>query len=269
MILFLKIIFKDFYYLFKTKEARTFLFYVLKYSGRSRFVKTKIKVGKYALQVPDPLSFIWQYKEIFVDGSYHFNCSAHIPIIFDCGANIGLSSLYFKKIFPRAIITAFEADPQIAEILDENLKNNDLHDVKIIKKAVWHEKGEIEFSTEGADGGSAFVEGNKIKVGAVKLKDLLETAGQIDFLKMDIEGAEVPVMMDCARSLLQVKNIFIEYHAYIGRPQELDIILKILSDAGFRYFLRAEQDKKSPFVNRYFKNNKMMDLQTNIFAYRD
>ena len=50
----------------------------------------------------------------------------------------------------------------------------------------------------------------KTTVTCVRLKDLLDD--DIDFLKIDIEGAEYAVLKDCSDDLTNVKNLFVEYH---------------------------------------------------------
>src|SRR5688572_8635835 len=59
----------------------------------------------------DGASFVASYSEIFKRGIYRFETPSESPQIIDCGANIGLSVIYFKRLFPAARITAFEADP--------------------------------------------------------------------------------------------------------------------------------------------------------------
>jgi FkbM family methyltransferase len=264
-----KILFKEIFYLLNNKASRTFLWLAFKFGEVPRYQQRTVKFWNYQLQVPDCLSFIWQFKEIFVEESYRFQSPNPEPIIFDCGANIGLSCLYLKNLFPKAKIYAFEADPEIARILTQNLQNNQIEGVEVIAKAVWESNGEIEFSAEGADGGSVFSSGKKIKLPAVRLRTMLLKHKKIDFLKMDIEGAEVAVLKDCADAIAHIEHIFIEYHAYLNQKQELNALLKILTDNGFRYFLKDEQTRKSPLENHFFKNNRIMDLQVNIFAYKN
>jgi FkbM family methyltransferase len=189
-------------------------------------------------------------------------------VIYDCGANVGTSCLYFKRLYPQAKIRAFEADPQIAQLLEKNLQANGITDVSVVSKAVWIDKQGIEIGLEGADGASVFSQGKKIRIPSVRLSQELQTEPYIDMLKIDIEGAETAVLEDCKDSLHQVGQIFIEYHAYLHQPQDLDKILHILTQNNFRYFIRDAQDRKSPFVAHQYKNNNGMDLQLNIFAYR-
>lgn len=268
MKLFLKILFKGSYYFLKNKNQREFMRLVCLYGDKPRYQSRVIKFLKYNVAVPDCLSFVWQFKEIFADENYRFGSNSASPLIYDCGANIGLSCIYFKELFPLSKIKAFEADPAISEILMNNLKGNGFNDIEVITAAVWTDNNGVEFASEGADGSSIFTEGKKTKVASIRLKDFIEKEIRIDLLKMDIEGAETEVIRDCMDSLGNVQHLFVEYHSYVNNKQSLDEILKIITDSGFRYFIKPEQDRKHPFINRSNKNFPQMDLQLNIFAYR-
>jgi FkbM family methyltransferase len=269
MKLFLKIIFKEFYHLFRTKNSREFLRLSALYGDTPRYQLRTVDFLEYHIQVPDCFSFLWQFKEIFVDEAYRFQTASPAPLIYDCGANIGTSILYFKQLFPEARIIAFEADPQIARMLQENLLTNAIDQVELIDKAVWVNNDGIEIGLEGADGASVYGKANKVLIPSVRLREYLQREKYIDMLKIDIEGAETAVLQDCQEVLGHVQHLFIEYHAYQDEPQKLDNILAILRKSGFRYFIRDDQDRKSPFVLRQYKGNTGMDLQLNIFAYRN
>jgi len=268
MKLFFKILFKGSYYFFKNKKQREFMRLVFLYGDKQRYQSRVIKFLKYKITVPDCLSFVWQFKEIFADENYKFVSDVSSPVVYDCGANIGLSCIYFKELFPLSKIKAFEAEPAISEILINNLRGNNINDVEVISVAVWNDNKGVEFISEGADGSSIFAEGKKTKVASIRLKDFIEKENRIDLLKMDIEGAETEVIRDCKDSLGNVKHLFVEYHSYVNNKQSLDELLKIITDSGFRYFIKPEQDRKHPFINRLNKNFPQMDLQLNIFAYR-
>jgi FkbM family methyltransferase len=268
MKLFFKIIFKEFYHLISTRNSREFLWLAILYSNVTRYQLTGITFLNYRIQVPDCLSFLWQFKEIFTDEAYKFHASSPMPVIYDCGANVGTSCLYFKELYPQARIIAFEADPSIAELLKKNLESNHVSGVEVISKAVWVDEKGIEIGLEGADGASVYNQGKKTHILSVRLKDLIEAEKQIDLLKIDIEGAEAQVLEDCKGSLENIQHIFIEYHAYLNQPQTLDRILSILSQNRFRYFIRDAQDRKSPLISHTYKSDYNMDLQLNIFAYK-
>lgn len=269
MILFFKILFKEFYHLLRSHRSWAFLYLVWRISGQPRYKALRTRFGGQRWHIPDALSFVWQVKEIMVEESYAFACAHETPLIYDCGANVGLDCAYFKKKYPKAHIKAFEADPYIATLLAENIRQNQLQNIDIQAKAVWiHDEG-ILLAQEGADGGSIFGEKNRIQVPSIRLKNLLAAeTKQIDMLKMDIEGAESAVLADCQEELHKVQNLFVEYHSYHQAPQKLEDLLQVLARVGFRYYIEQVLSRKSPLLHHRYKNNEQMDLQLNIFAYR-
>lgn len=268
MKLFAQIFLNGLYNFLTSRVYRQFMKIVFFYGGISRYNTRTISFLKYKMIVPDCRSFIWQFKEIFVDRNYLFNSSNNSPIIYDCGSNIGTSVLFFKELYPNAQIKAFEADPEIFSILKQNLELNNIENVDLYSKAVWINNEGIEITSEGADGSSIFGKGEKIKVESVSLKELIEKETSIDFLKMDIEGAETEVLKNCSASLMHIKNIFIEYHSFINHEQNLDLVLSILSKNGFRYFVKSAVYNKYPFLKTKNNYSPDMDLQTNIYAYK-
>lgn len=77
--------------LWSTKQKAHLLGFLVSYLGEKQF--------RYLL---------W---EIFIRGEYFFETEKTAPVILDCGANIGLATLFFKRIYPKARITCGEADP--------------------------------------------------------------------------------------------------------------------------------------------------------------
>lgn len=263
----LKNMIRPLYHYIKNKNVRELHRLYDKYGAYKRLEKVNnVKFLKFTFDIPDLPSFIWQFKEIFVDEIYKFDTKEEQPTIYDCGANIGMSCLYFKQLFPNAKIKAFEADPMIVDILKSNLAKNSINDIEIINKAVWKDYNGIEFGSEGADGGSIYANGKKIKIESIRLKDYLEHENFIDLLKLDIEGAEYEVLKDCANSLSNVRNIFVEYHSWNNSPQKLSEILEILELNSFRYYLENISIRKNPFIN--FAKDQNMDLQLNIFGVK-
>lgn len=263
----LKNIIKPIYYFMIDKNEREFNRLSDKWGNYKRYKQVNdVKFLSYIFDIPDLPSFIWQFKEIFVDEIYKFKSNSQQPVIFDCGANVGTSCLYSKQLFPNAKIKAFEADPMIADILKTNLTRNDINDVEVINKAVWIDDKGIEFGSDGADGGSIKANKNNIKIATIRLKNFLEKEEKIDLLKIDIEGAEYEVLKDCAESLNNVQHIFIEYHSWNSENQKLSEILQIFENNGFRYYIEGLAKRKQPFINHAKEQN--MDLQLNIFGVK-
>lgn len=257
---------KPLYKFITSKNQREFVKLLDRWGGVERYSRRDILFLSYRFDVPDCLSFVWQFKDIFVDEIYRFEAGNPSPVIYDCGANIGTSCLYFKLIYPSAKIKAFEADPLIAEVLKSNLSRNGITDIDVIGKAAWVSSTGVEFSSVGADTGSVYGSEKLVKIESIRLRELIEKEAVIDMLKLDVEGAETDIIQDCRDVLKGVKNLFVEYHSWTHLPQRLDETLRVLKESGFRYHMQPVAERKRPFVNKGL--DLSMDLQMNIFAYR-
>lgn len=214
------------------------------------------------------LAFYNTYRELFLKNIYEFKTSKINPIIIDCGANMGLSVLFFSKKYPNAEIIAFEPDDMVLPFLNKNLISHNIKNVELITKAVWTSETNLKFHTDCGLGGRLEKEYDKrksIEVKTVRLKDFL--IRPIDFLKLDIEGAEYEVLIDCEDMLYNVDKIFIEYHSIYNEEQRLEGILALLKRQGFRYHLKESFSRKKPFVETFLVN-EIFDMAINIFAYK-
>ncbi len=213
-------------------------------------------------------SFYNTYKEIFNDRIYEFEPLSDKPLIIDCGANMGLSVLYFAKAYKNAEIIAFEPDSAVLSSLEKNILSQKLDHVKLHKKAVWNDNIYLKFQSDNGMGGrliSYNIKRDQYTVQALRLKDFLYRP--VDMLKMDIEGAEYIVIKDCEEHLVNVAHIFIEYHSSFDEEQHLEDILLILKRQGFRYHLKQSFSRRRPFVDSRLVCEKF-DMAINIFAYR-
>ena len=249
-------------------NERIFFKLSIRYGNYERYKPVDIKFLRFKFSVPDALSFVWQFKEIFAEEYYRFETKSQTPVIYDCGANVGTSCAYFKFRYPKSKIIAFEPNIKIAEFFSKNIKQNSLENIELISKAVWIANNGLELGLDDADASSIHLVQNKTKVESIRLKDYLDKEAVVDMLKMDIEGAEIEVLKDCRQSLNNVKNIFVEFHSYRNGTQKLSELIDVLESAGFRYFVMQPENRTSPLINHLNKSNPGMDLQLNIFAYR-
>lgn len=244
-----------------------------------RFSPKRLSCLDYDLGIVDGKSFVYQFKDIFVDQVYRFHAGTDAPIIVDCGANMGLSCLYFKRLYPKAKIIAFEPDRKIARCLEGNLARNGAADIRVWQKACWVHDAGVTFLPDGADGGHIDADetqdaaqratGNAktvCTIPSVRLHDVLTKMPRIHMLKMDIEGAETAVLPDCRDALSRVDHLFFEYHSWLDTPQALGDLLTLIQDCGFRYYIQDVGPRHSPFVNRALHDG--FDMQLNVFAYR-
>jgi FkbM family methyltransferase len=131
--------------------------------------------------------------------------------------------------------------------LEENIIRNHLGHVELFNVALWNENSAIDFFSNPADPGSQLMStlptrmsGSAIQVEARKLSGFVER--DVDFLKLDVEGAEGRVLQDLSESgkLRRVRRMAIEYHHRIpGERSALSGFLKILEENGFEYQLAA------------------------------
>jgi FkbM family methyltransferase len=206
-----------------------------------RFTRGRIHLLDYDLEYVDLLTFCPQWHDLFVRETLKADLTTESPRILDCGAHVGLASLYFKKRYPRARITAFEADPAIAEVLRGNLQRNGCADVEVVEAAVWTTDGSVEFRQEGADSGTiegfaSGLSGARTRVPSLRLARLLE-AESVDLLKLDIEGSEEAVLRDARATLGSVRVLLMELHEIDAERRLTPKVLELLDDAGFVWSL--------------------------------
>ncbi len=213
-------------------------------------------------------SFYETYKEIFEDNIYQFHPVNQHPLIIDCGANMGLSVLYFSEKYPSAKIIAFEPEEEIFNVLRRNSENLKLKNINLHKKAVWDSETTLKFYSDKGMGGSVtniYQYQEPRLVETVVLADYLHQ--KVDLLKLDIEGAEFRVLKSCSHLLKNVENIFVEYHSFIHEEQHLEDLLQLLKENGFRYHLRQSFSRQHPFTDDVLACENM-DMAINVFAYR-
>ena len=206
-----------------------------------RYTPGRIRLMGYDLGYTDLLTTCPQWEDLFVRQTLRFETGNTAPRILDCGANIGLATLYFKRAHPRARITAFEADPSIYRVMVANLRRNGAADVETVQAAVWNKTGEIEFHSEGADSGAIATRAHRESgatrpVPSLRLRDVLDDE-PVDLLKLDIEGAEGAVLDDCRGALGNVRALALDLHEFDPAHRQTGEVLDLLAAEGFTYAL--------------------------------
>jgi FkbM family methyltransferase len=144
-------------------------------------------------------------------------------IFYDIGANIGFFSLLAARLVGKeGRVVAFEADPEIAARLREHVARNEFGWITVEEKAVWSEPRTVFFArtdpTTSPDRGLGHVVAaggsDTIQVSAESLDDYSWTQPLPDFLKCDVEGAEVEVFRGASRLLKEKRPAIIcEMHS--------------------------------------------------------
>jgi FkbM family methyltransferase len=206
----------------------------------------------YTVRINDGPNYYSLYKDIFVRRIYHFESRQKAPRVLDCGGNVGMSVLYFKHIYPAARITAFEPDPVIFALLEENVATNGLQDVRLVQSAVSGREGNLTFHSDGKYSGylteqisgTAPTGWTEYRVPCVTLDRYLDEP--VDFLKMNVEGAEFEALLAAEQRLRQVREMVIEYHHLPGLPRNLHALLALLHRQGFEYLLNSFDPETNP-----------------------
>ena len=89
----------------------------------------------------------------------------------------------------------------------------------------------------------------------------------MNFLKLDIKGAELTVSEDVADLLKYADRVFVEYHSFIGQPQKLASLICLLENANFRLNVTPGISSTAPFVR--IRQYSGLDLTLNIFGIRE
>jgi FkbM family methyltransferase len=187
------------------------------------------------------------YEDIFLRRQYEFESERPAPAIVDAGSNIGLAILFFKQLFPRAAVLGFEPDPDTFELLTRNVAENRLEDVRIRNEAVYDGRAELDlFGDPSAPGSPQMttsgdrLSGAPKRVPATRLSE--HVTEPVDFLKVDIEGAEGVVLDELkeAGKLPLVGRMAIEYHHHMEAGEDrLAGLLATLERSGFGYQFEA------------------------------
>ncbi len=194
------------------------------------------------------------FNQIIIDDEFgKFKVLSDIETIVDAGANIGLSSIYFRSMFPFANIWSIEPEHENFLLMKKNLG----YDSKciLLKKALWHESTELFLNDRGTGswGFSVTDMRNETPVTTVDMKTLFSDYNLevIDLLKIDIEGSEKELFeMNSAFWIPKCRFILVEVHDYIKKGTSRSVF-NIISDYDFDMEIMGEY--------MVFKNNTWFD----------
>jgi len=205
-----------------------------------------VTILNYTVKAPNLPLVKYLFDDIFVHQQYFFATDSRTPFVVDCGSHIGMSVLYTKALYPDAHVLAFEPAPDTFRFLSENIKQNRLRDVTLVNKAVANKEGRMKFYGDDSLSASIFQDRGRRASDAETWVDVVRLSTYIDrpvdFLKIDVEGAEGMVLEDLAaeNKLRMVKQMVIEYHHHIDKNADtFSTFLKMLEDNGFGYQIDA------------------------------
>jgi FkbM family methyltransferase len=169
---------------------------------------------------------------MFILQEYDLKTNYEVKTIIDCGANIGLASLFFLTKYPTAKIIAIEPELNNFKMVNQNLKS--YPNVTCINKGIWNKKTYLKIIDEGR-GNHSFkvIECNSpsgVCIEAITIDEIINDfqLKSIDILKIDIEGSEEQVFSNEPEWIKKVRMIFCEIHENM-KPGLTKKIIKELS----------------------------------------
>jgi FkbM family methyltransferase len=178
--------------------------------------------------------------------------------VLDIGAHGGFYALLLSKLVgPTGQVIAFEPLPANYRVLEENMALNRVTNVQVRREAVGKRSGEMDF--EVPDPEDSLVAGQvsaadprgSMRVRVVSLDDfLLERGVHVDFIKMDVEGAEGDILQGARRTLetfhprmmveLHDMDKQTSRHPVVVMMEDLGYQIQWLSEAGYTVHTFAE-----------------------------
>jgi FkbM family methyltransferase len=157
-------------------------------------------------------------------------CVNHGDIVIDAGGCWGDTALYFSARGADKVFV-YEFIPSNLAILEKNAALNPRYDERIVRvnKAVWESSGmDLSFEDRGPASRVADAGVYAGTVQTLSIDDLVREQGlsNVDFIKMDIEGAELPALKGAAETIRRYKPklAISAYH----RPDDLVLIPKYI-----------------------------------------
>lgn len=155
---------------------------------------------------------------------------------FDVGAQSGFYSLLLSRLVGRGgSVIAFEPLPANLRILKENVEINTLANVVVRGEAVAEKSGTLDFQVPALNSNllaGPLAPGDQYPttlVRSVSLDDFVDEIGcRVDFIKVDVEGAEGAVL-DGARRLLRKYHptMMIELHNMDGKSRIHEVATRL------------------------------------------
>ena len=166
--------------------------------------------------------------------------------VVDVGAHIGLYSLIAaKRVGSSGKVIAIEPDPENCKLLQRNVEINKLTNVSILELAAFSSTSKLKLYLPGKERGftklstlmaNRAVTENFLEIDATTLDCLLVTQGitEVNWIKIDVEGAELEVLRGAAITLSESMDIalLIEVHN-VNNMDLYSAIVKLLRSYGF------------------------------------
>lgn len=195
---------------------------------------------------------IYTIQELYTDRDYD-QINDFIPkygwTVLDIGANVGMFAM--KQAYCGAYVYAFEPNQDCYRRLSRAIVENKLgSNISALNYAVGTAPGTGRMrlrdgqTTAGSVVATTSHDATQdltVKITSLDLMIPALTVTHIDLLKIDVEGAEVEVLLGASHTLKLVDRIILEYHS----AELLQQVSATLNDHGFIQTLQVDRDSKA------------------------
>jgi len=136
--------------------------------------------------------------------------------IIDIGANLGWYSMHVAKNFPQSLVYAFEPIPRTFEFLNQNIKINNISNIITYQLGLSDQSGELNLYFDPLLSVNASLQNVSESENAQKITCTIITLDefcyknnikQVDFIKCDVEGAELFALKGGKKTISDSKPI--------------------------------------------------------------
>lgn len=155
-------------------------------------------------------------------------------LVIDAGAHVGLFTLRASS-YARQVI-ALEPHPDNYCLLEYNLRQNGVTNVRAMRRALWSSAERLRIFNRQETGGASVLGGSRgaHDTEAVTLDQLVASHGQVDLVKLDIEGAEFQVLATASDAALRsVRLLVAELHLEEAPTAAVEAVEARLKGLGF------------------------------------
>jgi FkbM family methyltransferase len=241
------------FYMFK------FLYSIIKFLGLDNHVSLKISVPKYGYKAYCPINKNDLINmTIREDEIIELFTPKEGDVVIDVGAHMGRYTIIgAKRVGTKGKVVAIEANPNNFEMLNRNIKLNQLTNIISLNNAVYSKETKIKLYLPGEELGHttyntvmsdrAKNEDKFVEVSANTLDYLLQLKGIMDvnWIKIDVEGAEFEVLKGACNVLSKSKDItlLIEVHNLSGGTNLYRPIIEFLNLYNFKIEFEKSHDR--------------------------
>jgi len=184
---------------------------------QKEFIIFRSKEFIHPIKLRSKTSDINTFNQVIFDKEYELNLDFEPNVIIDCGANIGLATIYFKNRYPKSKVIALEVENSNYALLLDNISG--YRNVIAYNKGIWNKTTKLKIENSNSAKWSFMVsEASDDYIGGVEAISLVEIMNEndlehIDILKVDIEGSEKELFeLNYEYWLSKTKVLVIELH---------------------------------------------------------